>query len=245
MNLIILATLGCMVVAPALGQTSLKAQAGITIQDCLCQCSSYTFVIQRKTYGNCLAADQTGANWCYIEPLQNLYRLLRNSNQGRNYAFAQAPLSTTCPDAARSRRFRSKQYSYNACATPRIDSSVCQRLIYQYYGNNNNNNFGNNNNGFGNNGFGNNNNGFGSNNNGFGSNNNGFGSNNNGFGSNSNNPYNRPVYTFGSTRIAADKDASNDDSDVITFGSSGGASSSGSSDEAVISGTLDEAVIFK
>merc|ERR1712038_1982502 len=207
MNLlsVILATLTCMA-APALGQTDLRAQAFITLQDCLCQCSSYTFVVRGRTYGNCLASDQTGANWCYIEPLRNLYNLLRNSNRGRNYAFAQAPLSTTCPDAAQSRRFRNRQFSYNACATPRLDSQVCQRLLNQYYGSNNN-------------GFGNNN-------------------NNNGFGNN-NNPYNRPPYTFGSTRIAAtlDEGASsscNKDSDVITFGSSPSSPADNSDDGAVV-----------
>merc|ERR1712168_882548 len=223
MNLlsVILATLTCMAV-PALGQTDLRAQAFITLQDCLCQCSSYTFVVRGRTYGNCLASDQTGANWCYIEPLRNLYNLLRNSNRGRNYAFAQAPVSTTCPDAAQSRRFRNRQFSYNACATPRLDSQVCQRLVNQYYGSNNNNGFGNNNNnGFGNNGFGNNN------------NNNGFGNNNN------NNPYNRPPYTFGSTRIAATLDegaisSSNKDSDVITFGSSPSSPADNSNDGAVV-----------
>merc|ERR1711973_292634 len=149
MNLfsVILATLAC-VAAPAHGQlTGLRAQASITLQDCLCQCSSFTFRQKGRTYGNCLSPDQTGADWCYVEPLRNLYRLIANSNRGRNYAFAQAPVSTTCPDAVTSRRYRSRQYSYNACATPRLDSSVCQRLLYQYYGaNNNNNNFGNNNN---------------------------------------------------------------------------------------------------
>merc|ERR1712038_1983448 len=226
MNLlsVILATLTCMAV-PALGQTDLRAQAFITLQDCLCQCSSYTFVVRGRTYGNCLASDQTGANWCYIEPLRNLYNLLRNSNRGRNYAFAQAPLSTTCPDAAQSRRFRNRQFSYNACATPRLDSQVCQRLVNQYYGSNNN--------GFGNN---NNNNGFGNNNNGFGSNNN---NNNNGFGNNNNNNYNRPLYTFGSTRIAATLDegassSSNKDSDVITFGSSPSSPADNSDDGAVV-----------
>merc|ERR1712198_438275 len=147
MNLfsVILATLAC-VAAPAHGQlTGLRAQAIITLQDCLCQCSSFTFRQKGRTYGNCLSPDQTGADWCYVEPLRNLYRLIANSNRGRNYAFAQAPVSTTCPDAVTSRRYRSRQYSYNACATPRLDSSVCQRLLYQYYGaNNNNNNFGNN-----------------------------------------------------------------------------------------------------
>merc|ERR1712165_424560 len=139
--------------------------------------------------------------------LRNLYNLLRNSNRGRNYAFAQAPLSTTCPDAAQSRRFRNRQFSYNACATPRLDSQVCQRLVNQYYGSNNN--------GFGNN------------------NNNGFGNNNN------NNPYNRPPYTFGSTRIAATLDegassSSNKDSDVITFGSSPSSPADNSDDGAVV-----------
>merc|ERR1712038_1787257 len=201
MNLlsVILATLTCMA-APALGQTDLRAQAFITLQDCLCQCSSYTFVVRGRTYGNCLASDQTGANWCYIEPLRNLYNLLRNSNRGRNYAFAQAPLSTTCPDAAQSRRFRNRQFSYNACATPRLDSQVCQRLVNQYYG----------------------------------SNNNGFGNNNN-----NNNPYNRPPYTFGSTRIAATLDegassSSNKDSDFITFGSSPSSPADNSDDGAVV-----------
>merc|ERR1712165_229929 len=169
--------------------------------------------------------------------LRNLYNLLRNSNRGRNYAFAQAPLSTTCPDAAQSRRFRNRQFSYNACATPRLHSQVCQRLVNQYYGSNDNG-FGNNNNGFDNN---NNNNGFGNNNNGFG--NNGFGNNNNnnnGFGNNNNNnPYNRPPYTFGSTRIAATLDegassSSNKDSDVITFGSSPSSPADNSDDGAVV-----------
>jgi len=164
-----------------------------------------------------LSPDQTGADWCYVEPLRNLYRLIANSNRGRNYAFAQAPVSTTCPDAVTSRRYRSRQYSYNACATPRLDSSVCQRLLYQYYGanNNNNNNFGNNN-------------------------------NNNNFGNNYNNQrpgYNnqRPVYAFGSTRTAITDDESSAnvgnsaDDDFVLFG--GISSSSDSSD--------DSAVVFK
>jgi len=146
----------------------LKAQADINLNDCLCQCSTQTFVSRRRIYGNCKTADTTGANWCYIRPLRHVLAGIQGNNR-RNYAFAQASSSTTCIDAKRSQRFPDKEFSYHACGTPRLDSRICQQLIYRYYSANNNNN----NNGFNNNGFNNNNNGFG--NNGF-NNNNGGGS---------------------------------------------------------------------
>jgi len=189
-----LAALACMVeVTQVYGQVFVKAQADLTLDDCLCQCSSQTFTISkgrnRGVYGNCQRADATGADWCYIEPLSktiakarsqcNRYRTRggssSNRNSNRNTAFAQAQTSTTCPrgDYKESERYRGTLYSYHACTTPRLTGSVCQRLIAEavcgvYYNNNNNNNngFNNNNNGFNNN----NNNGFNNNNN----NNNGF-----------------------------------------------------------------------
>jgi len=177
-----LAALACMVeVTQVYGQVFVKAQADLTLDDCLCQCSSQTFTISkgrnRGVYGNCQRADATGADWCYIEPLSktiakarsqcNRYRTRggssSNRNSNRNTAFAQAQTSTTCPrgDYKESERYRGTLYSYHACTTPRLTGSVCQRLIAEavcgvYYNNNNNNNgFNNNNN---NNGFNNNNN---------------------------------------------------------------------------------------
>jgi len=194
-----LAALACMVeVGQVYGQVFVKAQADLTLDDCLCQCSSQTFTISkgrnRGVYGNCQRADATGADWCYIEPLSktiakarsqcNRYRTRGSSNSNRNTAFAQAPTSTTCPrgDYKESERYRGTLYSYHACTTPRLTGSVCQRLIAEavcgvYY--NNNNGFNNNNN----NGFNNN--------------------NNNGFNNNNNNNGFNPGFSIGG-RIAGD-----------------------------------------
>jgi len=170
-----LAALTCMVeVAQVYGQTFVKAQADLTLNDCLCQCSAQSFTISRGrnrgVYGNCQRADDTGADWCYLEPLSTTiakaqaqcgrYRgrnNYNNNNNGGNTAFAQAPQSTTCPrgDWKESTRYRGTLYSYHACHTPRLTSQVCRQVIARAicggFSNNNNNNFNNNNNNFNNN----------------------------------------------------------------------------------------------
>ena len=83
-----------------------RAPAPIEPTDCLCQCEGTTFLdIEGNLQGNCLAADDTGRKWCYI-------------NSDRNTMEA-------CGDSFgyddRYHMFK----SYKACATPDPHSEEC------------------------------------------------------------------------------------------------------------------------
>merc|ERR1712115_225253 len=71
--------------------------------NCGCQCSSLTFLDSSNIIqGNCNTVDSTGAQWCYVD----------------------SSLST-CQDLVPSSRFPHNPWSYQACATPPIDSPAC------------------------------------------------------------------------------------------------------------------------
>merc|ERR1712066_893248 len=71
--------------------------------NCGCQCSSITFLDTSGTeQGNCKTVDGTGAQWCYVD----------------------STLST-CQDLVPSERFPHNPWSYEACATPALGSSLC------------------------------------------------------------------------------------------------------------------------
>merc|ERR1711876_104757 len=85
------------------------AAAGNDGEDCFCQCSSLTFQDKYgRTQGNCKRADHTGAKWCYVDPRYS-----------------------QCRDLQRSKRFGDK-WSYQACATPGLDSYICNKGIQKY-----------------------------------------------------------------------------------------------------------------
>ena len=71
--------------------------------NCHCQCSPLTF---RDKYGringNCKAADETGAKWCYVDTRYSRCSDLSKSDRYRNY------------------------WSYEACATPELGSYQCR-----------------------------------------------------------------------------------------------------------------------
>merc|ERR1712115_108540 len=80
-----------------------KTKAASSLINCGCQCSSLTFrdsagVVQ----GNCNTVDGTGAQWCYVDST-----------------------ASTCQDLVPSQRFPHNPWSYEACATPAIDSHLC------------------------------------------------------------------------------------------------------------------------
>merc|ERR1739842_171376 len=71
--------------------------------NCGCQCSSLTFRDTSGTVqGNCRTVDGTGAQWCYVD----------------------STLST-CQDLVPSERVPHNPWSYEACATPALGSSLC------------------------------------------------------------------------------------------------------------------------
>ena len=80
-----------------------KTKAASPLTNCGCQCSSLTFrdsagVVQ----GNCNTVDSTGAQWCYVDSAHS-----------------------SCQDLVPSQRFPHNPWSYEACATPSIGSSLC------------------------------------------------------------------------------------------------------------------------
>merc|ERR1712038_1894350 len=84
-------------------QDSASEKASSPLINCGCQCSSLTFrdangVVQ----GNCVTADSTGAQWCYVDPAYS-----------------------SCQDLVPSRRFPNNPWSYEACATPAQGSPLC------------------------------------------------------------------------------------------------------------------------
>ena len=72
--------------------------------NCGCQCSNTVFKDKYgKVNGNCVSTDKTGAVWCYVDP--------------SSYS--------SCSDLQKSERFN-KYWSYEACATPALDSYECR-----------------------------------------------------------------------------------------------------------------------
>merc|ERR1711973_969109 len=138
---------------------------------CGCQCSNTVFKDKYgKINGNCKSSDR-GAVWCYVDPRYS-----------------------ACSDLQRSERFN-QHWSYQACATPDLDSYECRSLGFGTGSSNGgyNNGFNSGSNGGFNSGS---NSGFhggssGSNNGFYGGSNSGFNSgSNNGFNSGSNNGFN-------------------------------------------------------
>merc|ERR1712212_668474 len=71
---------------------------------CDCQCASTTFRDKyNKIQGNCKSDDHTGARWCYVDQRYN-----------------------RCTDLKTSQRFN-QLWSYQACATPALNSRQCRR----------------------------------------------------------------------------------------------------------------------
>merc|ERR1711999_4013 len=93
--------LGCLVLATnSLSVEKTKAASPLT--NCGCQCSSLTFRDSAgQVQGNCNTVDSTGAQWCYVDSY------------------------STCQDLVPSKRFPHNPWSYEACATPALGSSIC------------------------------------------------------------------------------------------------------------------------
>merc|ERR1711915_116651 len=71
--------------------------------NCYCQCSSFTYRNNRgQVHGNCKSSFN-GAQWCYID---NRW--------------------PECQDTANSNRFRGRTWSYEACATPALNTAKCR-----------------------------------------------------------------------------------------------------------------------
>merc|ERR1712242_144944 len=90
-------------------QIELQEAAAPSGENCFCQCSDLTFQDKYgREQGNCKRADHTGARWCYVDPRYS-----------------------QCRDLQRSKRFGDR-WSYQACATPGLDSYICNKGIQKY-----------------------------------------------------------------------------------------------------------------
>merc|ERR1711915_868788 len=77
--------------------------------NCYCQCSSFTYRNSYgKLHGNCKSS-WNGAQWCYIDERYN-----------------------DCQDIANSSKFGGKRWSYEACATPALNSYQCRNININY-----------------------------------------------------------------------------------------------------------------
>ena len=89
-----------------LSATSLSVEntkAASSLINCGCQCSSLTFLDSAGVeQGNCKTVDGTGAQWCYVDST-----------------------ASTCQDLVPSQRFPHNPWSYQACATPAIGTTLC------------------------------------------------------------------------------------------------------------------------
>ena len=89
-----------------LSATSLSVEntkAASSVINCGCQCSSLTFLDSAGVeQGNCKTVDGTGAQWCYVDST-----------------------ASTCQDLVPSQRFPHNPWSYQACATPAIGTTLC------------------------------------------------------------------------------------------------------------------------
>merc|ERR1712224_1101562 len=80
-----------------------KTKAASSLINCGCQCSSLTFRDSAGVeQGNCKTVDGTGAQWCYVDST-----------------------ASTCQDLVPSQRFPHNPWSYQACATPAIGTTLC------------------------------------------------------------------------------------------------------------------------
>merc|ERR1712173_244782 len=99
----ILATL--VLSATSLSLESTKAASSLI--NCGCQCSSITFLDSAGVeQGNCKTVDGTGAQWCYVDST-----------------------ASTCQDLVPSERFPHNPWSYEACATPAVGSTLCPAVV--------------------------------------------------------------------------------------------------------------------
>merc|ERR1712029_27786 len=80
-----------------------NTKAASSLINCGCQCSSLTFLDSAGVeQGNCKTVDGTGAQWCYVDST-----------------------ASTCQDLVPSQRFPHNPWSYQACATPAIGTTLC------------------------------------------------------------------------------------------------------------------------
>ena len=80
-----------------------NTKAASSVINCGCQCSSLTFLDSAGVeQGNCKTVDGTGAQWCYVDST-----------------------ASTCQDLVPSQRFPHNPWSYQACATPAIGTTLC------------------------------------------------------------------------------------------------------------------------
>merc|ERR1711862_724838 len=80
-----------------------NTKAASSLINCGCQCSSITFLDSAGVeQGNCKTVDGTGAQWCYVDST-----------------------ASTCQDLVPSERFPHNPWSYEACATPAIGTTLC------------------------------------------------------------------------------------------------------------------------
>merc|ERR1719190_295860 len=88
-------------------EVSADLKAASPFVNCGCQCSSLTFRDSgNQVQGNCRTVDGTGSQWCYVD------------------------LSTsTCQDIGLSQRFPRHGWSYEACATPTLQSYECSGYV--------------------------------------------------------------------------------------------------------------------
>merc|ERR1712203_650065 len=91
--------------ATSLSLESTKAASSLI--NCGCQCSSITFLDSAGVeQGNCKTVDGTGAQWCYVDST-----------------------ASTCQDLVPSERFPHNPWSYEACATPAVGSTLCPAVV--------------------------------------------------------------------------------------------------------------------
>merc|ERR1712177_106980 len=83
-----------------------NTKAASSVINCGCQCSSLTFLDSAGVeQGNCKTVDGTGAQWCYVDST-----------------------ASTCQDLVPSQRFPHNPWSYQACATPAIGTTLCPAI---------------------------------------------------------------------------------------------------------------------
>merc|ERR1711973_699620 len=127
-------------------EVGVRAPARLTIEDCLCQCDSQTFVDKfNRLNGNCKSADGTGKRWCYLKDVDELIGTYRKSHSSWNSfttVRAPSPVTTTCRDGKTSQQFQGKVFGYHACGTPELEDNRCQELLYGITNNGGGNNVG-------------------------------------------------------------------------------------------------------
>merc|ERR1711951_244280 len=108
-------------------EVGVRAPARLTIEDCLCQCDSQTFVDKfNRLNGDCKSADGTGKRWCYLKDVDELIGTYRKSHSSWNSfttVRAPSPVTTTCRDGKTSQQFQGKVFGYHACGTPELEDN--------------------------------------------------------------------------------------------------------------------------